>query len=81
MVGEPDTTNDGLGFDFRFRYGGKRWHVEVKATREMTRNSISGLVRSKRQAASLRYKVNCGEFYGFEMHCRLNQSSTGFPTR
>ena len=33
VVGEPDTTSDGLGFDFRFRYCGKRWHVEVKATR------------------------------------------------
>ena len=33
VVGQPNTTSDGLGFDFRFRYCGKRWHVEVKATR------------------------------------------------
>lgn len=29
---EPDDTSDGHGFDFRFRYRRKLWHVEVKAT-------------------------------------------------
>lgn len=32
VEGEPDNTSDGHGFDFRFRYGGKKWHIEVKAT-------------------------------------------------
>ena len=33
VEGEPDETNDGHGFDFRFSHGGIRWRVEVKATR------------------------------------------------
>ena len=32
VEGEPDNTSDGQGFDFRFRYGRKKWHIEVKAT-------------------------------------------------
>ncbi len=31
---EHDATSDGRGYDFQFRYRGKRWHVEVKATKE-----------------------------------------------
>ena len=33
VEGEPDETNDGYGFDFRFSHEGIRWRVEVKATR------------------------------------------------
>ena len=32
MPGEPDSTNDGHGFDFRFSRGRTHWHVEVKST-------------------------------------------------
>ena len=32
VPGESDETSDGHGFDFRFRYRRKLWHVEVKAT-------------------------------------------------
>ena len=32
VEGEPNDISDGHGFDFRFRHGRKRWHVEVKAT-------------------------------------------------
>lgn len=32
VPGEPDNVSDGHGFDFRFRYSGKLWHIEVKAT-------------------------------------------------
>lgn len=33
VTGEPNTTSDSLGFDFRFRdHEKKLWHVEVKAT-------------------------------------------------
>ena len=32
VAGEQDDTNDGHGFDFRFRYNRKTWCVEVKAT-------------------------------------------------
>ena len=32
MPGEPDNTSDGHGFDFQFRHGRSRWHVEVKST-------------------------------------------------
>ena len=32
IEGEPDSTSDGHGFDFRFTYRRRKWHVEVKAT-------------------------------------------------
>ena len=32
MPGEPDSTSDSHGFDFRFRYGRGHWYVEVKST-------------------------------------------------
>lgn len=32
MPGEPDNTSDSHGFDFQFRDGRRRWHVEVKST-------------------------------------------------
>ena len=32
MPGEPDNTSDSHGFDFRFSYDRRRWHVEVKST-------------------------------------------------
>ena len=32
VKGEPDKTSDSHGFDFQFRHGRKKWHVEVKAT-------------------------------------------------
>lgn len=32
MPGEPNNTSDSHGFDFQFRDGRRRWHVEVKST-------------------------------------------------
>ena len=32
VEGEPDNTSDSHGFDFQFRHGRTKWHVEVKAT-------------------------------------------------
>ena len=32
VPGEPDNTSDSHGFDFQFRDGRGRWHVEVKST-------------------------------------------------
>ena len=32
VAGEPDRTDDSLGFDFRFGIDNVRWHVEVKST-------------------------------------------------
>lgn len=32
-TGEQDTTSDSHGFDFQFRHHGKRWCIEVKATK------------------------------------------------
>ena len=34
VAGEPDRTDDSLGFDFCFRSNDVRWHVEVKSTME-----------------------------------------------
>lgn len=33
VAGEQDTTSDSHGFDFQFRHHGKRWCIEVKATK------------------------------------------------
>ena len=32
VTGEPENTSDAHGFDFQFRYHGKKWHIEAKAT-------------------------------------------------
>ncbi|MDE2675788.1 MAG: DUF3883 domain-containing protein, partial [Paracoccaceae bacterium] len=33
IYGEPDNISDSHGFDFRFTFNSKRWHVEVKSTK------------------------------------------------
>ena len=63
VAGEPNVTNDSLGFDFRFSRNGKHWHVEVKSTIsdalqfELGISEIKAAIRMSSEVQGKRWRI------------------------